>query len=134
MLILLFAASASLSVLILLATRKASLEKRSPIFAFLSWAVDACPLLLLLSSMALFAVCHPFAQAYRSFLSSSRPDFDFDLITEATLVTHFAFPESFFSSGQSVFQFWVAVTSILVLLATFLLFRLLRPSRSTIAQ
>jgi cobalamin synthase len=121
MMVLLLSVSACLSVLLLSATRVASLEKRGLIFAFLSWVVDVCPLLLLLCSMAFFSAYHPFAQTYRSFLSSPQGDFDFEQITEATLVAHFG---PFLWSPQWRFQLWLGITSVLALLATFLLVRM----------
>lgn len=104
-----------LSFLVLLATHRTSPRKRTSLFVFACWSVDAGPLGLLLCGTALFFLYHPFAQTYNRFIFSPNLTPDLQELQEALFVTHFSLASGFDRSA-STFHFWIAITSGLILL------------------
>jgi hypothetical protein len=119
-----FAIFSAFSMVVSLAARRASPGSRGALPAVASWAIDACPPLLFLSSVALYFLYHPFAQIYGRYLHTPSNSPSREQLEGAVSVTHLSLFR-LFMSGEFTFRFWFATTTILVLVVIALLARML---------
>jgi hypothetical protein len=111
------------SQIVVLRGPRRGLERRNTTYTFFCRIADFGPLLLFISSAALFFVYHPYAQAYKSYLSHpSLPDMDSLFV--AAWVTGFLPPELRWYSDHADTIFWTTVTLVLTLVAALLIFRM----------
>lgn len=103
--------------------RRTTLEKRGRTFAFFCRMADVGPLLILLSSAALFVAYHPYGEVYKNFLTQqSLPDMD--TLIAAGSVTRFV-PRGLLHRADARMVFWTVITAALTLAVAFLSFRML---------
>jgi hypothetical protein len=119
-----FAIFSAFSLVVSIGARRASPENRRALPALASWAIDACPPLLFLSSAALYFLYHPFAQIYGRYLHTPSNSPSREQLEGAVSVTHLSLLR-LFMSGEFTFRFWFAATTILVLVVIALLARML---------
>jgi hypothetical protein len=114
-----------LGLLFSVAARRSSPENRGALPSLASWTVDACPPLLLLSSVALYSIYHPFAHTYSRFLNIASTPPALEEIQEALFVTQEARFQLFFHTNEFAFRSWIIITSILVAIVLTLILRML---------
>jgi hypothetical protein len=99
-------------------------ERRNTTYAFFCRIADCGPFLLFIASVALFFVYHPYAKAYKTYLSNqSLPDMDSLFV--AASVTRFLPARLHWYGDHAGTIFWTAVSLVLTLIAAFLIVRML---------
>jgi hypothetical protein len=104
--------------------RRIPLERRGKGYAFFCRTADVGPLLIALSSTMLFFVYHPYARAYKNYLSHQwLPDMDsMFVVGHVTRMMPLGLLQYKFEAAM---VFWSAVTAGLTLLVIFVCFRML---------
>jgi hypothetical protein len=102
--------------------KRLSVEARSLFLVFLSWALDAAPIVLLGACSAIYLAYQPFAQTFSAYFSAEQPTGNFEGLFEAGSVTH-VLPYSVTRVATPVL-FWTIATVALSALAAFLLIRM----------
>ena len=122
--VILLSAMFVLSEVIVWFGRRTPLELRGKRYTFFCRMADVGPLLILVSSTVLFFVYHPYARAYKEYLSHQwLPDLDSLLVLGWV---NRVVPPSFLQYRfQAAMVFWTAVTGGLTLLLIFVCFRML---------
>jgi hypothetical protein len=118
----LFAPVALLSFLFVWPRRKTPLESRGRLDFWTSLSFDLSPILLLISSVALFCAYHPFASACASYLKPNQPLPDVEEFVAAALVTH-TVPDKI-AFIRDPFSLWFGLTALLCLVVVFLIYRM----------
>jgi hypothetical protein len=104
------------------ARRKVSLERRGPLDFWASTFADGAPWLLLVSSLFLFLLYHPYAKLCGAFLSANQHAPDIESFVTAALVPHAA-PETV-QFARDPYSLWFTVTALLCLMVTWLIWRM----------
>jgi hypothetical protein len=102
--------------------KRLSVEARSLFLVFLSWALDAAPIVLLGACSAIYLAYQPFAQTFSAYFSAEQPTGNFEGLFEEGSVTH-VLPYSVTRVATPVL-FWTIATVALSALAAFLLIRM----------
>jgi hypothetical protein len=121
----LFGIASVIGLLVSFKVRRTSSENRGALPSLASWAIDACPPLLLLCCSALFCIYHPFAQTYTRFLNIASTPPDIIELQQSLFITHYSWLQEFIDVGEFAFRSWITITSILVLLVLVMILRML---------
>src|SRR5215469_4120126 len=102
--------------------KRNAVDARGRSLVFLSWALDAAPVILLGASAVVYLSYQPFARTYHAYFTTRKPISDFEGLFAAGTVTH-VFPSSV-THVLTPLLFWTITTAGLSLLAAFLLIRM----------
>lgn len=132
LMILLFGIAALISLSTVWVRRKRGVDARSRLDVFFSLMADWSPLVLAISCAVLFFTYHPYAQTYKSFLSGQPRLNDLENLIAASSVLRIV-PEGIQRLDLGAYLFWLAVNVALFGTAAFLLLRMLRNRRASVA-
>jgi hypothetical protein len=102
--------------------KRNAVDTRGRSLVFLSWALDAAPVILLGACAVVYLSYQPFARTYHAYFTARKPISDFEGLLAAGTVTH-VWPSSV-THVLTPFLFWTITTVGLSLLAAFLLIRM----------
>ena len=102
--------------------KRNAVDARGRSLVFLSWALDAAPVILLGACAVVYLSYQPFARTYHAYFTTREPISDFDGLFAAGSVTH-VLPSSV-THVLTPLLFWTITTAGLTLLAAFLLVRM----------
>jgi hypothetical protein len=111
-----------LSLFVFWVRRRSAVDARGKWFVFLSWALDAGPIVMLGACAALYFAYQPFARTYQAYFSTSQPIGDLEGLMEVGMVTH-VLPNPIMRFADPVLG-WTVATVALSLMAALLLIRM----------
>jgi hypothetical protein len=87
-LVILLASTVSCVSLLVLWLKRTAVDARGRFLVFLSWGLDAAPVVLLGACSVIYLAYHPFARTYHAYFSAQQPISDFEGLFDAGTVTH----------------------------------------------